>query len=102
MVELEQLLASLRSQNELFRLEGIDVRDQLLIKTEAICQLEARVVDLQNLIAIRPAEDLEKPKSDLELEKKLETLRNKLESTEHYYENQLLIKDNVPLSHLDN
>lgn len=92
---MENLMAALRSQNNIAARDILETRDLLQVKNETISQLEARIKDLMELLHSRSQEAPVIQKSDGDLEQKLNLMREKLTKTEQYYEGQLNIKDNV-------
>lgn len=95
-VELEQLLTTLRAQNELILTENRDMKDNFEQKE---MMLQARIKELHDVLSLRQypqqkAEVDHHPEIQ-ELELKLEALKLKLSKAEIYYENQLSVKDGV-------
>ena len=95
-VELEQLLTTLRAQNELILTENRDMKDNFEQKE---MMLQARIKELHDVLSLhqypqQKAEVDHHPEIQ-ELELKLEALKLKLSKAEIYYENQLSVKDGV-------
>lgn len=102
-VELEQLLKSLRAQNQILATENTECKD---LHKEREAMMEGRIRELQDLLHARLQPQQQAPETNNQdidrLESKISDLRSKLDQREAYYEKQLAVKDGVVIHNTDN
>lgn len=95
-MELEDLVRSLRAQDDIRAADMAEMKDLLVQRTQQISHLEARLKELQELTKMVIQNE---HKSDIEkdLQSKIDDLKSRLTKESNNYEMQLSVKDNVCL-----